>query len=125
MDIDHFLIKQSKNEFEFTIFIDGKNYPLNEVTIQKTPNPVDRPTQRGGSYVSEIFSYKIKGALDDLNLIPLLSKTMLGPNQEFTELEIEAKNTSENDSAKLFAHLTSMVQTKSKIGLDMEIVRIL
>lgn len=114
------LIKTGTN---FFLIVGDKRYLLKDVLIRKISNPVTRPTTIGGSYFSDFFAYKLKGKLDDISLIPFLTKTMLGPNQEFKKLEIEVKTVSmKNILERIFTHLTSIVQTKSKIELDMEIV---
>ncbi len=84
-----------------------------------------KPTTRGGVYFSDTSVYKIQGAIYDTSIIPLLSKTMLGPNTEFGEIEVTAnviiKKIKRNVS--FFTYLTNTVQSSSKVVLNMNIVR--
>ena len=77
-----------KQSLDYVLHIDDKTYPLSDVSIVNSPTPVNAPTTRGGVYFSDTFAYKIKGVITDLSIIPLLSKTMLGPNTEFHEIKI-------------------------------------
>ena len=75
------------NSCKFTLKLNEKEYDLEDVSIINSPTPVNSPTTRGGVYFSEKFAYKIKGSIQDLSIVPLLSKTMLGPNTEFREIK--------------------------------------
>ncbi|HSB83796.1 MAG TPA: hypothetical protein VLD64_04850, partial [Nitrosarchaeum sp.] len=77
-----------KGSLEYVLYLDDKRYSLSDVVIVNSPTPVNSPTTRGGVYFSDTFAYKIKGTINDLSIIPLLSKTMLGPNTEFGEIKI-------------------------------------
>jgi len=51
---------------------------------------------------------------------------MLGPNYEFEELEICITNTTDNlDRMLLTVNVISCVQKKSKVGLTMNIIKII
>ncbi len=105
----------------FTLHLNKKDYVLNNVSISKSPTPVKSPTTRGGVYFSEKFAYKIKGTIHDLSVVPLLTKTMLGPNTEFGEIKITAQLEADNKKRDLsiYANLTNSVQGSSKIELNM------
>ena len=66
------------------------------------------------------------GTVDDLSVVPLLTKKMLGPNTEFGELKITTSITLENDIKNLEIHtnLTNSVQTPDSIELSMIIVKL-
>jgi hypothetical protein len=115
-----------KQPLEYVLHLGGLFYPLLDVTIVNSPTPVNSPTTRGGVYFSDTFAYKIKGTVNDLSIIPLLSKTMLGPNTEFGEIKITT-NIVDNDkktSLSLFTNLTNSVQSSSKIELNMILVKL-
>ena len=112
------------SKLDFTLFLAEKAYTLRDVTISKSPTPVTRPTTRGGVYFAEKYAYRITGVIDDLAVIPLLSKAMLGPSTEFTEIRIHTQ-LNQNDNRlelNLLANLTGSVQNPSSIELNMVLV---
>lgn len=111
---------------KFTLHLNGKKYSLENVSILNTPTPVNSPTTRGGVYFSEKFAYKLKGTILDLSIIPLLSKTMLGPNTEFGDIKItaEIETGGEEIGFKIYVNLTNSVQSSSKIELNMIIIKL-
>jgi len=121
------LLSIQKNEkLEFSLQIEEKSYVLNEVLIVKSSTPVRKPTQRGGVYFSGTNVYRIKGIIYDSSIIPLLSKTMLGPNTEFREILVKtsAVINSNKTNISLYTNLTNSMQSKSKIELNLVITRV-
>lgn len=118
------LIDFSKlSDSEFSLTVDDKLYLLNDVDIANSPTPVNKPTTRGGVYFSDKFAYKMKGTIQDLDVVPLLTKKMLGPNTEFKGLDIFAKTKSDGSVVfELLANLTNSVQSPDSIQLNMIIV---
>jgi hypothetical protein len=120
------IIANEKNSPEYVLHLDNISYPIVDVSVTNSPTPVTSPTTRGGVYFSDTFAYKIRGIIDDVSIIPALSKTMLGPNTEFGEIKITTQI--ENDNKKinlsLFANLINSVQSLSKIELNMILVRL-
>ncbi len=115
-----------KQSLEYVLHLDGMKYPLSNVSIVNSPTPVNAPTTRGGVYFSDTFAYKIKGIVRDLTIIPLLSKTMLGPNTEFGEIKITTQ-IADNDkkmTMSIFTNLTNSVQSSSQIELNMILVKL-
>lgn len=110
----------------FLLSLDGKNFTLENVAIINSPTPVNSPTTRGGVYFSDKFAYKLKGTVNDLSIVPLLTKTMLGPNTEFGEIKIGTTVSSGNQKkdVTIYANLTNSVQGPSKIELNMIIVKL-
>jgi hypothetical protein len=113
-----------KEDLDYTLHIAGLRYLLTHVSIVNSPTPVTSPTTRGGVYFSDTFAYKIKGMIQDLSVIPLLSKTMLGPNTEFGEIVITTQITADNKTLTLFTNLTNSIQRSSEIELNMILVRL-
>lgn len=115
-----------RESLKFVLHLDGKKYSFSDVIIVNSPTPVNSPTTRGGVYFSDTFAYKIKGTINDLSIIPLLSKTMLGPNTEFGEIKITTIIHSDGKEIHLtlFANLTNSVQSSSKIELNMILVKL-
>ena len=120
------IIANEKNSPEYVLHLDNISYPIVDVSVTNSPTPVTSPTTRGGVYFSDTFAYKIRGIIDDVSIIPALSKTMLGPNTEFGEIKITTQI--ENDNKKinlsLFANLINSVQSISKNELNMILVRL-
>ncbi len=97
-----------------------------DVSIVNSSIPVNEPTTRGGVYFSEKFAYKMRGAINDLTVVPLLTKKMLGPNTEFGELRISSEIESNGKIVPIdiFTNLTNSVQTPDSIELSMIIVEL-
>ena len=111
---------------KFTILVNDKVFPLMGVSIVNSSIPVNEPTTRGGVYFSEKFAYKMKGVIDDLSVVPLLTKKMLGPNTEFGELKIscQIEFNGKSVSVDVFTNLTNSLQTPNSIELSMIIVKL-
>ena len=120
------IIANEKNSPVYALHLNDISYPLVDVSITNSPTPVTSPTTRGGVYFSDTFAYKIKGRIDDVSIIPALSKTMLGPNAEFGEIKITTQIQSDNKkiNLSLFANLINSVQNLSTIELNMILVRL-
>ncbi|MDH5463564.1 MAG: hypothetical protein OEY17_06730 [Nitrosopumilus sp.] len=115
-----------KDSPEYRLFINDVSYPITNVSIANSPTPVNEPTTRGGVYFSDKFAFKMKGVINDLSVIPLLTKKMLGPNTEFGELKITTllESLGKPLSIEIFTNLTNSVQTPNHIELSMIIVKL-
>jgi len=111
---------------QFILHLNKKEYVLNNVSISNSPTPVKFPTTRGGIYFSDKFAYKLKGTISDLSVVPLLTKTMLGPNTEFGEIKIttQFETDGQKKDLSIYANLTNSVQGPSKIELNMIIIKL-
>ena len=115
-----------KNTLEYILYLNNETYPITDVSVEHSVIPVNKPTTRGGVYFSDKFAYKMKGTINDLAVVPLLTKKMLGPNTEFAELRISTKlrrNKTPLD-VEIFTNLTNSVQTPAAIELSMIIVKL-
>jgi hypothetical protein len=119
--LDSLLQLQEKLRLEFSVQIENKLFALNEASIEKSSTPVTSPTLRGGVYFSDTYVYKIKGIVSDSTIIPLLSKTMLGPNTEFSDILVKTSAIIDSKKANisLHANLTNSMQSSSKIELNL------
>ena len=117
---------QKSTKLNFILRMGSDTFPLKNVTIIKSSTPVTRPTNRGGVYFSDTFAFKIKAQVTDLSLAPLISKSMLGPNTDFQDLEIITNTEIDNSLKKItfFAHLTNSMQSSSYIELNMTVIKI-
>ena len=120
------MIFSNQNSSKFTLSLNDTDYDLVDVSIEHSSVPVNEPTTRGGVYFSEKYAYKMKGAVRDLSVVPLLTKKMLGPNTEFGELKISTLIEIDKKSIPLeiFTNLTNSVQTPDSIELSMIIVKL-
>ena len=116
----------TEKSLEFLLNLDGSKYPVTNVSIVNSPTPVNEPTTRGGVYFSDKFAYKMKGVIEDLSIVPQLTKKMLGPNTEFGELKISTKIEQEGKplNLEITTNLTNSVQTPNSIELSMIIVNL-
>ena len=122
--LDSLLQLQEKQRLEFSVQIENKLFALNEASIEKSSTPVTSPTLRGGVYFSDTYVYKIKGIVSDSAIIPLLSKTMLGPNTEFSDILVKTSAIIDSNKADISLHtnLTNSMQSSSKIELNLIII---
>ena len=118
------LINSKNSHSEYTLDIEKKSIQLESVQLNKTTFPVKKPDTRGGVYFSNTTGYKIKGVTKELSLIPLFTKAMLGPNTEFSELEIKTKliENKQQSELVLLVNLTNTVQKNDQVELHMNIV---
>ena len=127
---EKFLLKiielQKSTKLDFILQIGSNTFPLKNVAIIKSSTPVNRPINRGGVYFSDTFVFKIIAQVTDLSVAPLLSKSMLGPNPDFQDLEIITQAEIDNSLKKVtfFAHLTNSMQSSSYIELNMTLIKI-
>ena len=131
MSVNHDLLESlishsEKNHLKFCLTLNDVSYSIIDVSITHSPIPVNEPTTRGGVYFSDTFAYKMKGVVEDLSIIPLLTKKMLGPSTEFGEITITTKIESEEKplNLEIFTNLTNSVQTPNSIELSMIIVKL-
>jgi hypothetical protein len=122
--LDSLMQFQEKQRLEFSAQIENKSFVLNEASIEKSSTPVTSPTLRGGVYFSDTYVYKIKGIVSDSAIIPLLSKTMLGPNTEFSDILVKTSAIIDSNKADISLHtnLTNSMQSSSKIELNLIII---
>jgi hypothetical protein len=124
--LESLMAVNAKQSLNYILHLGDHTYRLSDVSIVNSPTPVNSPTTRGGVYFSDTFAYKIKGTIHDLSVIPLLSKTMLGPNTEFGEIKITTQipDNDKNTTLSIFTNLTNSVQSSSKIELNMILVKL-
>jgi len=122
--LDSLLQFQEKQRLEFSAQFENKSFVLDEASIEKSSTPVTSPTLRGGVYFSDTYVYKIKGIVSDSAIIPLLSKTMLGPNTEFSDILVKTSAIIDSNKADISLHtnLTNSMQSASKIELNLIII---
>ena len=115
-----------KNSPKYLLYLNDDTFPITCVSITNSPTPVNEPTTRGGVYFSDKFAFKLKGTIEDLSVVPLLTKKMLGPNTEFSELKISTQIESDGKpmNLEIFTNLTNSVQTPNSIELSMIIVKL-
>ena len=127
LDLIDILMKfNEKNTSNYTLYLNDDIFPLTCVSITNSPTPVNEPTTRGGVYFSDKFAYKMKGVIEDLSVVSILTKKMLGPNTEFAELKITTQIEYDGKplNLEIFTNLTNSVQTPNSIEINMIIVKL-
>src|SRR5690348_14769225 len=123
MEVDENILSKliQSNDAKYSLYLDGKEYRLDQVNVAKSSIPVRKPTTRGGVYFSDTTAYKIKASTNDLSLIPLISKVMLGPNTDFKPLEIKTSLNidGKNHSITLTTHLTNTMNSGAQLELNL------
>lgn len=104
------------------IIIHNKKFHVDSSSVTYSDVPVSKPTTRGGVYFSDTMAFKAKVVVSDLGLSGILSKTMLGPNQEFAQIEMISNP---DMKLKIFANLTNYVQKGAGFELNLVIVETL
>lgn len=124
--LEYLMSINEKEHLEYVLHLNGNKYILSDVSIVNSPTPVNAPTTRGGVYFSDKFAYKIKGIVNDLSIVPLLSKTMLGPNTEFGEIKITTQilKNDKKMNLSIFTNLTNSVQSSCQIELNMILIKL-
>lgn len=121
--LETLICKNKEEPLDFSLHLQEKSYRLSNVFIANSPTPVTRPTTRGGVYFSEKYEYTINGIINDLSITSLLSKAMLGPNNEFADIQIRTSfYTDRVIKLNLHTNLTRSVQDKSEIKLYLTLV---
>ena len=123
MEIDEKILSKLIEAYDkkYNLYLDGREYYLEQVNMAKSSIPVRKPTTRGGVYFSDTTAYKIKAVTNDLSLIPLISKVMLGPNTDFKPLEIKTNLNidGKNRNIILTTHLTNTMNSGTKLELHL------
>ena len=123
MEIDENILSKliGANDIKYNLYLDGKEYILEQVNVAKSSIPVRKPTTRGGVYFSDTTAYKIKATTNDLSLIPLISKVMLGPNTDFKPIEIKTNLNVDGQSRNIIltTHLTNTMNSSDKLELHL------
>ena len=125
LDILKILTEDEKHlNRKYIINIAGSDYAFEDVSIKYSPTPVNSPTTRGGVYFSDKFAYKVNGTIQDLSVVPNLSKMMLGPNTSFGEVKIltQIRKNETDINMTLTTNLINSVQTPDKIELYLILV---
>ena len=120
--LEKLMAENESGTLDFSLHLNDSTYPVTSVSIVNSPTPVNEPTTRGGVYFSDKFAYKMKGTIEDLSVVPLLTKKMLGPNTDFGELKIVTQLS--DNSLEIYTNLTNSVQTPNSIELSMIIVKL-
>jgi len=131
MSVDQNLLKilmnfNEKNSSKYQLYLNDNIFSIVDVSITYSQTPVNEPTTRGGVYFSDKFAYKMRGTINDLSIVPLLTKNMLGPNTEFGKLKITAQIEYDEKPLhlELLTNLTNSVQTPNSIELSMIIIKL-
>jgi hypothetical protein len=118
---EELLAKISHLDLSYTLHIDSKIFILDNVSLTKSTIPVRKPTTRGGVYFTDTTAYKMKATTNDLSIITLLPKLMLGPNTEFKSLEVKTNlelNGKKRD-VTLVTHVANTMNTKNTVELNL------
>lgn len=100
-----------------SVIIQDKTFAVDNSEITYSEIPVNKPTTRGGVYHTDTMAFKARIAISDHSISAVLSKAMLGPNQEFAQIEVVVNNT-----MRIFANLTNYVQKSTGYDLNLMLV---
>lgn len=100
-----------------SVIIQDKTFVVDNSEITYSEIPVNKPTTRGGVYHTDTMAFKARIAISDHSISAVLSKAMLGPNQEFAQIEVVVNNT-----MRIFANLTNYVQKSTGYDLNLMLV---
>ncbi len=121
MDLDESLVERiAVSNPSWSVLVQKREFVPESVEVTKSAVPVKKPGARGGVYFSETEAYRVICSVPDPAIAPLLTPLMLGPSADFTPIEITA--TLDGDRYLIRANLTSYVQTKTGIRLNLVVV---
>ena len=126
-ELEELLVLYEKHDVKFKLIIDEKQFDVKSVNIKNEVTPVTKPTKRGGVYFSDTTVCKINVIVNDLKINKYLTKAMLGPNTEFQDIILQAKNkkNNENINFRIITNLTSSMQSSNEIELNLIIQNII
>ena len=113
-----------KYNTNFKILIENNSFPVNEIKISQTDNPITEPTTRGGVYFAEMKEWKAEATIYDTTISKHLSKAMLGPNKEFLDIILYA-TIKDGQKMSLVTNLKNSMQNASKIILYLTLIDVI
>ena len=118
MDLDESLVQKITDmRPSWTVRIRQSEFVPDSVEIFESIVPVKRPDTRGGVYFSQTKAYKVTCVICDTSITSILTSVMLGPNTDFTPIELAAVR--EDHKFLIRANLTNYVQTATGIRLSL------
>ena len=104
------------NKSQFNMKISDRIFPIDEVELVQTDNPINEPTTRGGVYFAEMKEWKVHAIFLDTSVSKHLSDAMLGPNKDFLDIILQA-TLKQGEKISLITNLTNSMQNASKLIL--------
>ena len=105
-----------ENKSHFSMQISGKIFPIEEIELIQTDNPINEPTTRGGVYFAEMKEWKVHATFLDTSVSKHLSDAMLGPNKDFLDIILQT-TLRQGKKISLIANLTNSMQNTSGLIL--------
>ena len=104
------------NKSQFNIQISDRIFPIEEVELVQTDNPINEPTTRGGVYFAEMKEWKVHATFLDTSVSKYLSDAMLGPNKDFLDIILQT-TLKQGEKISLITNLTNSMQNASRLIL--------
>ena len=119
-----FKLAEYQNQVPCIMKIGDASYKVDSIELTYSEVPVTKPTTRGGVYFSEKMAFKVKAKVSDLAVANVLSKTMLGPNQDFEKIRLLTNVIVDTNKKEviIFANLTNYVQKSSGLELNLVVI---
>ncbi len=119
-----FRLSKQKPQEPCIIKIGQNSYAVDAIEISYSEVPVTKPATRGGVYFSDKMAFRVKAKVSDFEITKDLSKTMLGPNQDFEKIQIliSVGSGTTKKELKIFGNLTNYVQKSSGLELNLVVV---
>ena len=119
-----FKLAEHQNQGPCTMKIGDVPYKVDSIELTYSEVPVTKPTTRGGVYFSDKMVFKVKAKISNFAVANVLSKTMLGPNQDFEKIRLLTNVTVDTNKKELviFANLTNYVQKRSGLELNLVVI---
>ncbi len=105
-----------ENKSQFIMQISDKNFPIEEVKLVQSDNPINEPTTRGGVYFAAMKEWKVHATFLDTSVSKHLSNAMLGPNKDFLDIILQA-TLKQGEKISLITNLTNSMQNASRLIL--------
>lgn len=119
-----FKLTERQNQGSCTMKIGDSTYKVDSVEFTYSEVPVTKPTTRGGVYFSDKMAFKAKAKVSDLAVTKVLSKTMLGPNQDFEKILLltDVQVDTNKKELVILTNLANYVQKSSGLELNLVVV---
>lgn len=119
-----FRLVKAQNNGPCIMKIGQNSYGVDSLELNYSEIPLTKPSTRGGVYFSDKMAFKAKVRVSDLGITKVLSKTMLGPNQEFEKIHLlmDLESGEGKKALTIFGNLINYVQKKSVLELNLVVI---
>lgn len=98
----------------WTVSVGGRLFEASDASVRRAATPVRRPGLRGGAYRSGTESERLECTISDRAILPLLTRAMLGPSEDFERIVAESPG-----GRRVTGSLASYVESDGRVRLSL------